>query len=297
VERRGWHLFGRRRTVDPEDATPRLPALAARLGAGAAIGLLVLAALAALGPEPPFSALAAAGIAAVVTALLPRAGWLLSALGVFAWLVSPEAGRQGTALLVAAACLPVPFLLPRAGTLWSLPALAPLLGAIGLGPAFVGVAALAPTAPRRAGLAATGFFWLALGEVATGRNLLFGVADGTLARSDWQGSVSDAAVSAVGPLLTSPVLAPAIVWAAFAVVLPLLVRGRFLAIDALAAGGWAAALAAAHAGLAGMLAASTTLDQPRGAVAGSLVAALVAVAAAQLAPSGPPHVRPQAATA
>jgi eukaryotic-like serine/threonine-protein kinase len=297
VERRGWNVLGRRRTVDPEAARPRLPALAARLGAGAATGLLVLGALAGLGPEPPFSAAAAAGIAALACALLPRAGWLLTALGLFGWLASPGAGREGTALLLAAACLPVPFLLPRAGTLWSLPALAPLLGAIGLGPAFVGVAALAPTAPRRAGLAATGFLWLALAEVATGHNLLFGVADGTLARVDWQDSLGGAAVDAIGPLITSPALAPAIVWAAFAVGLPLLVRGRFLMLDALAAGGWAAGLAAAHAALGGMLATATVLDQPRGGVAGALVAALVVVAAAQLAPSDPSHIRPQTAPA
>jgi eukaryotic-like serine/threonine-protein kinase len=297
VERRGWNLLGHRRTVDPEEATPLLPRLAARVGAGAAAGLLVLGALDGLGPEPPFSAAWAAAAAAVACALLPRAGWLLSALGMFAWLASPEAGRQGTALLVAAACLPVPFLLPRAGPLWSLPALAPLLGAIGLSPAFVGVAALAPTAPRRAGLAATGFVWLALAEVATGHSLLFGVADGTLARPDWQGSVGDAAVDAIGPLLTSPALAPALVWAVFAVILPPLVRGRFLMLDALAAGGWAAGLAAAHAGLSDLLAATTALEQPRGAVAGALVAAVMVVATARLAPASPAHVRPQAAPA
>ena len=213
----------------------------------------------------------------------------------FAWLASPGVGREGTALLVAAACLPVPFLLPRAGTLWSLPALAPLLGAVALGPAFVGVAALAPTAPRRAGLAALGFLWLALGEVYSGRELLFGVADGTLARAGWQGSVGDATVDAIGPLLTSPALAPAVVWAVFATVLPLLVRGRFLALDALAAGGWAAAFAATLIGLSDLMAATTVLEQPRGAVAGALMAAVVAVAAAQVAPAGSASVRPQAA--
>ena len=297
VERRGWNLLGRRRTVEPEATRPLVPVVAARLGAGVAAGLLVLGALSGLGPEPPFSAFGAAGVGALACALLPRTGWLLCALGVCLWLASPEAGREGAALLVAAACLPVPFLLPRAGVLWSLPALAPLLGTIALGPAFVGVAALAPTAPRRAGLAATGFIWLALAEVATGHSLLFGVADGTLARGDWQDSLSGAAVDALGPLVTSPALTPAVVWAAFAAALPVLVRGRFLVLDVLAAGGWAAAFAAALAGLSDLLAATTALEQPRGGVAGVLMGALVVVAAARLAPPDALGVRAQAAPA
>ena len=295
VQRRGWGLLGPGRRDPAEEPGPLLPRVPGRLGAGVGAGLLVLGALETFGPEPSFSAPAAAALAAIACTLMPRVGWLLSTLGVFAWLASPEGGREGMALMVAAACLPVPFLLPRAGTLWSLPVLAPLLGAVALGPAFVGVAALAPTAPRRAGLAALGFLWLALGEAITGRELLFGVADGTLPRGQWQGSVGDAAVDALGPLLTSPALAPAVVWAVFAMVLPLLVRGRFVALDALAAGGWAVALAATLIGLSDLMAATTVLEQPRGAVAGALAAAFVAVAAARLAPAGPPPIRPQAA--
>ena len=86
--------------------------------------------------------------------LLPRVGWLLRVIGLCGWLVSPEADRQGTALVLAAAAAPIPFLLPRAGLLWSVPMLAPLLGTIALAPAFIGVAALAsdaraPRGPRR----------------------------------------------------------------------------------------------------------------------------------------------------
>jgi hypothetical protein len=295
VERRGWGLMGRGRRDPAEGRFPLLPRVPGRLGAGVGAGLLVFAALQTFGSEPAASAPAAAAVAAIACAMLPRIGWLVCALAVFAWLASPGVGREGTALLVAAACLPVPFLLPRAGTLWSLPVLAPLLGAVALGPAFAGVAALAPTAPRRAGLAALGFVWLALGEVYSGRELLFGVADGTLSRTGWQGSVGDAAVDALGPLLTSPALAPAVVWAVFAMVLPLLVRGRFLALDALAAGGWAVAFAATLIGLSDLMAATTVLEQPRGVVTGALMAAVVAVAAAQVAPAGPASVRPQAA--
>ena len=256
-----------------------------RPAAGAGLGALVLAALVGLGPQPPFSAAAAALVAALVTALLPRVGWIASALGVCAWLASPEAGRQGTALLLAAVLVPVPLLLPRAGHLWSLPALAPLLGAVGLAPAFVGVAALVRGSLRRAALAALGFVWLAAAEVLTGKSLLFGIPDGVLPRDYWQASVGEAASHAVGPLLSSPALAPALVWAALAPVLALVVRGRFLALDVVAAGAWAAALVVAQAAVAEPLAPVTALDQPRGGSVGPILAAAVVLAVAVAAPA------------
>jgi hypothetical protein len=263
------------------------PTVAARVvgraGAGLLAGGIVLGVLESLGPEPAFSAVAAAAVAAAAVALLPRIGWLIVAAGVCAWLVSPDADRQGTALVLAAAAAPIPFLLPRAGLLWSVPVLAPLLGTIALAPVFVGVAALAPTAWRRAGLAAAGFGWLAVGEVLTGENLLFGVPEGVLPRVEWEGSISAAASDALGPLVSSPALVPAAVWAAFAVALPLVVRGRWLAVDLLGAGVWVAGLIVAHIALGDMLAATTALDEARGMVAGSVGAALVAIAVSQVA--------------
>jgi hypothetical protein len=270
--------------------------LLGRLGAGAAAGVLVLVALIGLGPQPPFSPAAAAGAAALVTALLPRAGWLAAALAVCGWLASPDAGRAGTALVLLAALAPVPLMLPRAGLTWSLPALAPLLGAIALAPAFVGVAALVRGTWRRAALAASGFLWLAVAEVLTGDSLLFGIPDGTLARTDWQGSITDAASHALYPLISSPALAPAIVWAALAPLLPLVVRGRFLGLDLLAAAVWAAALVAALAGLGDLLASVTALDQARGAAVGSILAALVVLGAAMTSP-GPVEGTGEPATA
>ncbi len=145
---------------------------------------------------------------AVGVALLPRIGWLVSALLLIAWLASPEADREGTALLLAFVLFPVPLLLPRAGTLWSVPILAPLLGAASLAPAFVAVAALAPTMARRAGLAAAGFLWLAAGEAITGDPLLFGSPDGTESLALWQSSITAGASDAVWPLISSPALAP-----------------------------------------------------------------------------------------
>jgi hypothetical protein len=226
---------------------------------------------------------AAAAAAAVAVALLPRIGWLVVAAGLCAWLVSPDADRQGTALVLAAAAAPIPFLLPRAGLLWSVPILAPLLGTIALAPVFVGIAALAPTPWRRGGLAAAGFIWLAVGEVVTGEALLFGVPEGALPRADWEGSISAAASDALSPLVSGPALVPAAAWAAFAVLLPFVVRGRWLGVDLIGAGLWATGLIVAHIALGDMLAATTALDEARGMVAGSVGAALVALAVSQIA--------------
>jgi hypothetical protein len=248
-----------------------------RIGAGLGAGALVLACLLTLGPDPNFSPFAAAGLAALATAIVPRIGWIMAVIGVCGWLVSPEADRQGTALMIAAAATPIPFLLPRAGHLWSVPVLAPLLGTIALGPAFIGIAALASTHARRAGLAAAGLWWLIVGEVLTGKVLLFGAPDGVLPRRNWESSISAAASDALQPLLTSPSLAPALAWAAGAVVLALVVRGRWLAVDLIGAGICAAALIAAHAALGNALAADVALDHARGGVAGCIAAALVVI--------------------
>jgi hypothetical protein len=296
--RAGRHRFSWRAAGGgPLDDAHPAALLRQRVAAGLASGALVLGCLEGLGPDPSFSTLAAAGIAAVATAVLPRIGWLLALIGVCAWLVSPEADRQGTALLIAAAAAPVPFLLPRAGLLWSVPALAPLLGTIALAPAFVGVAALAPTPARRAGLAAAGLWWLVLGEAITGRALLLGSPDGTLARIHWEGSISAAAADALQPLFTTPALAPAAVWAAVAVVLPLVVRGRWLAVDLMGAAVCAAALVAAHVALGDALAAEVALSQPRGAVAGGIAAALLVVLACHTTRPAEPWRTPRVTTA
>jgi eukaryotic-like serine/threonine-protein kinase len=272
-------LLGR---SEPGGRPARSVRLLQRAGAGLLAGGLVLGILGTLGPDPSFSPAAAAGAAALATALLPRIGWMLSVFALCAWLVSPEADRQGTAVVLAAAAAPVPFLLPRAGLLWSVPVLAPLLGTVALAPAFVGLAALAPTAWRRAGLAIAGFWWLALGEAITGKALLFGSPDGTLPRADWEGSISAAVSDVLQPLATTPALAPLVVWAAFALVLPLVIRGRWLAVDLVGAGLWVVGLVVAHMALGDALAADVARDSARGAVAGPLLGAIVALSVSQV---------------
>ena len=274
--------------ADP--AGESLPGLATRLGprvlAGAGAGALVLAALEWLGPTPPFSSAAAALGTALAVAMLPRVGWLAAAAGVCVWLATPTAGHPGTAMVLAAGLVAVPLLLPRAGLLWSLPALAPLLGTIALAPLFVAVAGLAPTAWRRAGLAAAGFAWLAIAEIVSGRELLFGTTDGTEVRSAWEGSALDAARDALWPLLSSPALAPGLVWALFALLLALVLRGRWAVVDVVAASVWVVALVLVHSALGDLLAPSTELSRARGAVAGAVLGGLVAVTVTLLAPPG-----------
>jgi hypothetical protein len=101
-----------------------LPRGVARAAAALLAGGLAAAALDRVG-EPLLPALAA--VAAV--AVLPRIGWLLTVAAVIGLLASEE---PGTAVLVAAAALPVPLALRRRGTAWSVPALAPLLGLVSL---------------------------------------------------------------------------------------------------------------------------------------------------------------------
>ena len=123
-----------------------------------------------------------------------------------------------------------------------------------------------------------------MAEVLSGRDLLFGVADGTLARARWEGSATAALTDALGPLLTSAALAPALVWAAFAVALPLVARGRWAAVDLLVGAAWAVGLVVAHDWLGQLMSTGAGLQTARGAVAGAALGALVAVTAILLAP-------------
>lgn len=286
--RRGW--LRRRRRAAPAGGAEGIAAAGAaaswrirsRAIAGFAAGGLALPALEYL-PASPAPSLVPAALAALLVAALPRAGWLCAAAALTGWLASPDVGREGAALVLAAALAPVPLLLPRAGLLWSLPAAAALLGAAALAPLYVALAALAAgSAARRAGLAALGFLWLALAEIASGEALLFGAPDGALVRGDWQESLGSAVADGLAPLLSGPALAPMAVWALFAALLPLLVRGRMLALDLVAGGLWAAGLVGAHRALGDLLASTTELPDARGATAGAVLGATVAVAVASL---------------
>jgi len=288
LERFGLTRVGRARVRDPLTTDSLAARVAARTAAGLAAGALTLAGLTALGPTPDWSPLLAAGIVALLTAIAPRLGWVAGMCVVIGWLGSPSTDREGTALLLTAAAAPVPLLLPRAGLWWSVPALAPLLGAAGIAPLYVAIAALAPTPWRRAGAAAAGFVWLLVAEVVTGHDLLFGVPQGVDPRAAWETSLGNGASDALFPAIGSTAILPIVVWAAFAALLPVLVRGRALVLDVIGAGIWAAGLIAAHSALGQLMGADVPLDTARGAIAGGLLAAVLAVAAAGAGLVSPP---------
>jgi len=248
----------------------------ARVAAGLAAGALILAALGLPAAHPPVSAVPSAAAGALAVALLPRVAWLAVAIALLAWLAA-GAGLDGAALLVLAALLPTPLLLARAGRAWSLPVLAPLLGVVALAPAFVGVAGLAGTSARRAGLGAAGFLWLAAAEALSAERLLFGAPAEVPPPAAWEGSLAAAATVAVPPFVLTPALVPALVWALFAALVPLAVRGRSLGLDLARGSLWAAGLVVTQLAL-GDLVDPGGLDA-RGAVVGPVAALLFALLA------------------
>jgi eukaryotic-like serine/threonine-protein kinase len=163
---------------------------------------------------------------------------------------------------VAAAAAAPPLLLQRSGLAWSLPAAAPVLGLVGLAGAYPALAGRARRAWARAALGAIGMWWLLLAEPLLARDLWLGTQpiDGALEQ-----------IAGSGALLLVPV------WAAAALVLPWLVSGRALALDLVGASMWVAGTVAA----AGAVAEQAGLPEPRGLVAGGLVAGVVAVVAAR----------------
>jgi len=246
----------------------------AALGAAA----LTASALHWLGPAPAVAPLAGAAGAAGLVLALPRAGWLMCAALLCIWLTG--AGAPGTAVVVGGAGLAVVVLLRGApGSLWSLPVLAPLLGTLGIAGAWPALAGQARRPVWRAALGALGFWWLALAEPLVGRTLLLGPAPHTEPRGAWEGSAGHAFQHVLGPLLGGGALAIALLWAGGALVLPLLVRGRSAAVDAVGATAWAAGLAAATQAIAGALSWPGGAPHPRGVVAGAIAAGLVAVVA------------------
>lgn len=252
-------------------------ALLTRVAAGVAAGGLVWLVLATLAPQPPSGGAPLwAAAAAIATALLPRLGWALSALGLVAWLV--RAGVPGSALMIAAAAIPVPLLLPRSGALWSLPAAAPALGIVGLAGAQPGLATAAGPAARRCAVAALGFLWLSVAELLSGRHLYLGPPPGASPVRAWRADAGAAATDALAPLASSGLLAVAVVWALAALVLPWLVRGRRLELDIVLAAAWAGGTASASAAVVAALGASHTAAEPRSAVVGALAGAAFAVA-------------------
>jgi len=256
-----------------ERRIPALPPAIGRLVAPAAAGALVWAAFAGLTPAPAVQPPLAAAAAAVLVALLPRAGWLLAAAATAVALALGPAPRPGAALLLAALAAGPPLLLRADGRAWSLPAAAPALGMLGLAGTYPALAGHAPRWSARAALGALGAWWLVLAEPVLERALVFGPAPGTPARPSFDGALGIAAGDVLAKACSSGALLLALVWAVAAAVTPWLVRGRSLAADVVGAVAWAAGLAAATAALGEWLGGRVGQPEPHALVPGAVAAA------------------------
>jgi hypothetical protein len=230
---------------------------------------------------------------------LPRLLWVLTAVALIAW--QAAAGRLGLSLLLIAGALPLLLAMPsRASVGWLTPALAPLLGLIGVAAAFPASASL-PSSPRmRACLGALGYWWLCLAQVGFARGLapasgfssgFVSANDGSAwARPGWESSLS-ASAHAIAPLLSLPTLAAAALWALGAALAPWLIRGRGVALDLLLAGIWSAALLAGPSLLASLLqAGASPAAAPAAAILGAILGALaLAISASRVDPSHGGH--------
>jgi MYXO-CTERM domain-containing protein len=244
----------------------------------AATGAALLAALLLwrLAPDGGPTPLAGAIATGIAVGLLPRLGWLAAVTALVTWLAA--AGLGGLALVCACALVVTPLAMPTLPAAWSVPVLAPLLGLTGLSAAFPALAGRARSAVARGALGAAGVWWVLLAEPALHMRLLVGAPAESAPRSAWEGSAGDAVHHVLSPVLSGGLLALALVWAAAAVVLPWLVRGHSLRMDALGGALWATCLAVATIAVAN----GATPDPPsaltREAIGAALLALLLALA-------------------
>jgi hypothetical protein len=240
------------------------------LGAAALTVWLTLTALAPA-PVPPAAAGLIAGAAAL---LLPRLGWGVLAIALAVLALSQH--LPGAAGMIAIAFLLPLALSPAAPTTWPLSAGAPALGLIGLAGAWPAVAGRAATPWRRATLGAIGWVWLLLASAIAGKALYLPLVPGTAPPHAWMSSLSATVDHLLRPEISAGVLAPAVVWALAAVVLPWLVRGTSLVLDAGRVVIWAAVVVSATGAAIAAVHGSDVGAAPS-AVLGALACAAVAL--------------------
>jgi hypothetical protein len=255
----------------PSPSTSLTPRGERLVGALTAAALTAVALATLFGPHRQMTVLIGACSALLLTAVAPRAGWL--AVGFAAACALAIGGRLGLALVVVLALVPVPVLLARAPWLWSAAGAAPALGAIGLAGAFPALGALCAGGSwrRRAAVAVLGYWWTSLSEAISGRRLLFGAPAAAHVRAGWIHSLTAALDRVVAPLLTPGRMAPALLWAVAAIVLPWLLRSAVGLTRGLIALAWAGALIGVSSYLADRLGAS---GPPLALAAAALAAAL-----------------------
>ncbi len=249
------------------------------LGGATAAGLAVWLALDVLVPSPIAPAVAGL-VAGVAVAALPRTGWLVLVLAVAGSLATQ--GRAGAAVIVVlGGAIPV-IVMFATPVRWPLAVLAPVLGAVGLAGAWPALAARASTAWQRAALALTGWIWLVLGAQLAGADLYVRAPPGTPPPPVWTPSLYETGNHVIAPLLRSGLLAPAVVWAAGAVVLPWITTGRRLSVQIVMVSAWSAALSSATVTVLASVHTAGSVE-PQAAVLGALAGGIVALSPALIA--------------
>ncbi len=168
---------------------------------------------------------------------------ILAAAVLILGLIAGPLAAPGLALVLAV--LSLPSLVVGATVAGLAVCAAPLLGALGLGPAAAGLGATGPTPPARAILGVGAWLWLFGGALALGAGPTLGLAPG--APHGWLYDASLAAETILRPLLGVDSLLGAAIFALAAVGLGRLLEMRHAALALLAAMLWAAALNAALA--------------------------------------------------
>jgi hypothetical protein len=262
----------------PAAAAPGLHARAMSAALGAALtGWLAAHALAPSPLAPAAAALAAAGLLVA----LPRVGYAILALGLT--LIAVAQGHSGEALMLALAALVPIAVAPRGEPLWSLAGGAPLLGIVGLGGVWPALAARATSIRARATLGLAGWLWLAIGSPLSGTNLYIAPPPGGPPISLWGTSAYDATHHVLGSLLSSGALAAAPVWAVAAALLPMLISGRSLLLDAARVGVWAVGLLVGTELAIGVTHFGVGSASLHGGVVGAAVGGLIALVPTALA--------------
>jgi hypothetical protein len=138
------------------------------------------------------------------------------------------------------------------------------------------MAGWASSAWRRAALAGAGWIWLLLAAPITGHALYLNWLPASSA-AVWSGSIRGTVDMVIMPLLSAGALAPAAVWALAACVLPWMVRGRSLILDAVLVVIWSATVVAACTAVIEAIHPAPESSTAPAAVLGAMVGALLAL--------------------
>jgi hypothetical protein len=131
----------------------------------------------------------------------------------------------------------------------AIPAVAPVLGAVGAAPAFPAIAAARGTALERAVIGALGWCWLLVGAAAAGVGSRMGLLH--VPPHGWAAQTGDATSALLTPLLTPQALLGAATFALAAVLLGAILRAGHVGLALLGALLWSAGLEGALRVVAG----------------------------------------------